>query len=111
MGSRFNPNPPPRNRHPVGPIATIGELHRAPGWLWVRCATCGYQTAMTLAPLVIRFGQHVSSDYLREAAVCPVCGGTGATLQLPSWIDRQRECGPLPKSYSSSALFEFEPKS
>jgi hypothetical protein len=108
MGSRFNPKPPPRNRHPVGPVPTLGELHQAPGWLWVTCGKCGHETAMTVAPLVIRFGKHVSSDYIRESAVCPVCGRAGASLRHPSWSDRHRGWGPLPDSYARSALFEFD---
>ena len=71
-------------------VATLGELHRPPGWLWVICDRypyCGHRAAMAIAPAVIRWGADASSDILRQCARCSRCGYRGATLQHPGWIE------------------------
>jgi hypothetical protein len=40
-------------------VATLGQLHRPPGWVWVHCARCvplcQHHAPMALAPLIIRW--------------------------------------------------------
>jgi hypothetical protein len=76
-------------------VATLGQLHRPPGWLRVYCASypsCGHSAPMALAPLVIRWGPHTSSEMLRRCARCTRCGHKGATLQHPSWVGNGFSC-------------------
>ena len=44
-------------------VATLGQLHRPPGWVWVYCARhyplCQHRAPMALAPLIIRWGPGV----------------------------------------------------
>src|SRR5262245_6455512 len=58
--------------------ATLVQLHRPPGWVWVYCARyippCQHHAPMALAPLIIRWGPDTSSDVLRQCARCTVCG-------------------------------------
>jgi hypothetical protein len=46
-------------------VATLGELHHPPGWVWVHCTRyvplCQHRAPMALAPLVIRWGPDASS--------------------------------------------------
>jgi hypothetical protein len=42
-------------------------------------------TPWAFAPLIIRWGEHASSDVLRQRARCSRCGHLGATLRHPSW--------------------------
>ena len=88
----------PRRRFPSPPVATLGQLHRPPGWTWVYCAArgCPHHAALALAPLVIRWGADASSDCLRERARCTRCGHLGATLRHPSWIDSDVKEGGMP---------------
>jgi hypothetical protein len=71
-------------------VATLGQLHRPPGWVWVYCTRyaqlCQDHAPMALAPLVIRWGSDTSSDMLRRCACCTRCGNKGATLQCPGWV-------------------------
>jgi len=62
-------------------IATLCELHRPPGWLWVICARyrpCLHRAPMALAPLVIRWG----SDTCPIAAA--VCANTSVAASVPT---------------------------
>jgi hypothetical protein len=43
---------------------------------------------MAFVPLIIRWGPETSSDRLRHAARCSRCGGKGAMLMHPSYVDR-----------------------
>ena len=43
---------------------------------------------MAFVPLMIRWGADASSDRLRQAARCTRCGGKGAMLMHPSYVDR-----------------------
>jgi len=46
-------------------VATLAELHRPPGWVWVVCdryPPCMHKAPMALAPLVIRWGPDTSGD-------------------------------------------------
>jgi hypothetical protein len=69
--------------------ATLGQLHRPPGWVWVHCARyvplCQHHAPMALAPLTIRWRGDASSDMLRRCARCTLCGHKGATLKHPGW--------------------------
>jgi hypothetical protein len=71
-------------------VATLGELHRPPGWVWLYCARsvplCQHRAPMALAPLVIRWGPDTSGDVLRRCARCQKCGHKGATLQCLGWV-------------------------
>jgi len=81
-------------------VATLGELHRSPGLgldLGGRAMPyCGHRAPMALAPLVIRWGPHASSDLIRQRAVCTKCGHVGATLQHPCWAGNQIGFEPFP---------------
>src|SRR5215831_17335546 len=85
---------------PMVRIATLGELHRPPGWLWVICdryPPCQHRAPMALAPLVIRWGPDTSSDVLRRCARCQKCGHRSATLQHPGWVaNGVAEWAPFP---------------
>jgi hypothetical protein len=80
--------------------ATLGQLHRPPGWVWVYCTRynppCPHHAPMALAPLIIRWGPDASSDMLRACARCTVCGHKGATLQHPGWIENGVGWQPFP---------------
>lgn len=92
------PDPPPYRtpRAPPGPVPTIGQLRRQTCWLWVYCNACGRGTPTALAPLIIRWGPNASSDRLRRSARCTACGGRGAMLILPSYVDIQVGSAPFP---------------
>ena len=51
---------------------------------------------MAFVPLIIRWGPDTSSDRLRKAARCTRCGGKGATLMHPSYVDRGVGFQPFP---------------
>ena len=81
------------------PPPTLGQIQREACWLWICCADplyCMHRRAVAVAPFVIRYGPDTSSDVLRKCARCTACGRLGATLQHPSWIDRETGFGPLP---------------
>lgn len=84
-----------------GPVATLGELHQAPGWLWLHCEDCGHMRAVPLAPFVIRWGDSASGDVLRKSARCSECGHKGAALQHPSYKDTQSGRQPIPTHWPS----------
>jgi hypothetical protein len=92
-------------------VATLGELHRPPGWVWVYCTRyaplCQHRAPMALAPLVIRWGRGVSSDKLRRCARCTVCGHKGATLQHPGWKNGHVEREPFPVDKAPSGHQEL----
>src|SRR5215475_11797163 len=101
-----------------GRVATLGELHRSPGWVWIWCGRampyCGHRAPMALAPLVIRWGPDASSDMIRQRAVCTKCGHVGATLQHPGWWGNQIGFEPFPDDgaalkFSNSLCRLFEP--
>jgi hypothetical protein len=77
-------------------VATLGQLHRPPGWVWLYCTRyaplCQHRAPMALAPLVIRWGLDTSSEMLRRCARCSRCGHKGATLQHPSWVGNGFSC-------------------
>jgi hypothetical protein len=51
---------------------------------------------MAFVPLMIRWGPNTSSDRLRNSARCPRCGGKGAMLMPPSYVDRIVGFQPFP---------------
>jgi hypothetical protein len=51
---------------------------------------------MAFAPLIIRWGPDTSSDRLRQAARCTQCGGKGAMLMHPSYVDAILPFQPFP---------------
>jgi hypothetical protein len=72
-------------------VATIGQIHRAPGWMWLCCANamfCSHQVPMGIAAFAIRWGSQASTDVIRQRCRCTKCGHLGATLQHPSWVGR-----------------------
>lgn len=73
------------SRYIVCRVATLGEIHRSPFWVWVHCLHCRHSSPLGLAAAVIRWGPEASSDVLRERARCTRCGHLGATIQTPSW--------------------------
>ena len=90
------------------PVATLGQLHRPPGWVWVHCTRyvplCQHRAPMALAPLIIRWGPDASSDMLRWCARCTVCGHKGATLQGPGWKNGYVEWEPFPVEEMTTAM-------
>lgn len=86
-------------------VPTLSELQRISSWWWVICRQtgCGHKTPVALAPYVIRWGSHVSSDRLRRAARCTHCGGQGAVLQMPSHIDTVVGSRPFPAPETQKA--------
>jgi hypothetical protein len=87
------------------PVATLGDLHRPPGWLWVHCTRfdpiCQHKAPLAIAPLIIRWGANASSDKLRRCARCTKCGHKGATLQTPSWYSNIVGHQPFPSESST----------
>jgi hypothetical protein len=77
-------------------VPTLGELHREPGWWWLICETCLHTRAIPLAPFVIRWGRHASSDVLRRNARCSACGHRGAVMRHPSFYDSGVRYQPFP---------------
>src|SRR5215468_1322816 len=79
-------------------LATLGQLHRPPGWLWVYCTRyqplCQHHAPMALAPLIIRWGR---ATCCAQCARCTVCGRKGATLKHPGWKNGEVG-GPQPTS-------------
>jgi hypothetical protein len=76
-------------------VATLGQLHRPPGWVWVICdryPPCLHRAPMALAPFVIHWGPDASGDLLRRCARCTACGHKGATLQHPGWVGNGFAC-------------------
>ncbi|MGZ3409858.1 MAG: hypothetical protein ACXWJW_02105 [Xanthobacteraceae bacterium] len=76
------------NRHPVGPVPTLGELQRGTPWMWIHCEQhrCLHYAPMALAPAVILWGPDSTSNLVRERARCSHCGHKGdAVLKHPSW--------------------------
>jgi len=71
-------------------VPTLAELRNASPWFWVYCRQndCTHYAPMAFVPLMIRWGADASSDRLRQAARCTRCGGKGAMLMHPSYVDR-----------------------
>lgn len=64
--------------------------------MWVYCNACGRGVATALAPLIIRFGPDASGDVIRKGARCQACGGKGAMLMHPSWVNTIVGWDPFP---------------
>lgn len=77
-------------------VPTLKNLQKAPGWVWAYCARCQHRRPIAIAPFVIRWGPHVSSDRLRQNLVCERCGHRGALLFHPSWVDMNIGWQPFP---------------
>ena len=79
-------------------MPTLAELRASSPWIWVHCrqTDCTHQAPMAFVPLMIRWGPDISSDRLRQAARCTRCGGKGATLMHPSYVDRVVGFQPYP---------------
>jgi hypothetical protein len=68
-------------RERPGPRATLGQLQRGSSpWCWLRCEKCLHKAPVAIAPFVIRWGPDASSDKLRNAIRCTVCGTKGGSL-------------------------------
>jgi len=67
------------------PPPTLAELRRGTPWFWIVRQRCLHRSQTTLAPWIIRWGPHASSDLLRRAVRCSRCGTKGSVLQHPSW--------------------------
>jgi hypothetical protein len=87
-----------RMREPAPPIPTLAELRASSPWFWVHCKQndCGHSAPMALVPLIIRWSANASSDRLRQSARCTRCGGKGAMLIHPSYVDRVVGFQPFP---------------
>jgi hypothetical protein len=83
-------------REKPGPISTLGQIRRQTCWPWLYCRACGRGAPVALAPFIIRWGAHASSDILRRSGRCGDCGGKGVTLMNPSWQDMQTGLSPVP---------------
>jgi hypothetical protein len=59
-------------------------------------AHCTHKAPMAFVPLIIRWGPDTSSDRLRKSARCTRCGGKGAMLMHPSYVDRIVGFQPFP---------------
>jgi len=79
-------------------VPTLAELRNASPWFWVYCRQndCTHYAPMAFVPLMIRWGADASSDRLRQAARCTRCGGKGAMLMHPSYVDRIVGFQPFP---------------
>jgi hypothetical protein len=79
-------------------VPTLAELRGASPWFWVYCKQndCTHKAPMAFVPLMIRWSADASSDRLRRAARCTRCGGKGATLMHPSYVDRIVGFQPFP---------------
>jgi len=94
-------------------LADIAGDHGAE-WFWVHCPLpCSHAGALPWAAVIGRLGPHASTDRLRRALRCTVCGHKGGTIttvsrpryelprqpiptaQMPAWIAKQylREIG------------------
>jgi hypothetical protein len=56
---------------------------------------CGHREPLAVAPFVIRWGPHASSDLLRQRLRCSKCGSLGAVIHGPSW-GGMNDVGPSP---------------
>lgn len=67
--------------------ALLAERHGAK-WFWLHCIVC-HRTpvAVPLAPLVIRWGAHATSNMLRRNFRCAQCGARSTSITRPSWSD------------------------
>ena len=65
---------------------TLAKLRKFQCWVWLNCPrwACLHYAPMALAPPIIRWGSHASSNVLRWRPVHPVWA-QGATLQTPGW--------------------------
>lgn len=77
------------SRRDFGPPPTLLQLHKSTCWVWLVCHGCFRLRPVTIAPFMIRWGMHASSDRLRQSARCARCGKKGAALQTPSWTGSQ----------------------
>jgi hypothetical protein len=101
MRRRSDPHddaPKRRAREPAPPVPTLAELRGSSPWVWVYCRQndCTHKAPMAFVPLIIRWGPDTSSDRLRQAARCTRCGGKGAMLMHPSYVDRIVGFQPFP---------------
>jgi hypothetical protein len=83
------------------PRTTLGILQaNVPGkWLWLHCTSSAYSShyaPVAIAPFVIRWGPHASSDTLRRRARCSKCGHKGAATMCPSYVDAITGLAPFP---------------
>jgi hypothetical protein len=87
MGSWKPTHPKRRDRTAAGLVPTLAQLAHGSSWLWARCPErgCSHDAAIPLKPVMAQFGSEASSDRLRAALRCTICGHRGALLQLPSW--------------------------
>lgn len=86
-----------RPKTPPGPVPTMGQIAKEDAWVWAYCGLgCNHSAAIPLPPLVDRLGADASSDRLRSALTCSVCGKRGATIRKPSWSVTTQSYGGLP---------------
>jgi hypothetical protein len=81
----------------------LQEMRKLAPWLWVNCLNvrCLHRAPTALAPLIIRGGEHASSDVLRHSAKCSRCGRKGASLTTPSWEGLDTGFASFPVEYVS----------
>jgi hypothetical protein len=82
--------PKRRTREAAPTVPMLAELRSSSPWVWVYCrkTDCTHRAPMAFVPLIIRWGPDTSSDRLRHSARCTRCGGKGAMLFHPSYVDR-----------------------
>ena len=98
---RSDPHDDPPKRKPrdeSGPVPTLADLRRTHCWWWLYCVQmdCSHSAPVALVPLIIRWGGETTSDRLRRCARCKKCGGRGATLSHPSYVDSVVGFQPFP---------------
>jgi hypothetical protein len=83
-----HPKPQHRKREPAPPVPTLGQIHDRCAWVWLYCNNyfCHHRAPAAVAPFVIRWGRHASSDVLRGRARCSRCGHKGAMTQHPGFV-------------------------
>jgi hypothetical protein len=96
MGSWKPTHPKRKYREPAGPVPTRAQIEQGSSWVWARCPdrACLHDAAIPLRPVLAYFKGDVSSDRLRAALRCTVCGHRGGLIQLPSWSKPEFREGP-----------------
>jgi hypothetical protein len=103
MGRRgYDPHDGPPPKRTERQARRLSPLNRTTPqsqcWIWAHCHNieCGHTVPRALAPLIIRWGASASSDLIRRSLRCGKCGGKGATLTIPSWVDMRIVQAPFP---------------
>jgi len=111
MGVKLPPLPLPKKayRDPAGPVATIGQImHHDADWFWAHCPLpCIHRGALPWHPIATRLGTEASTDRIRRALRCTVCGRQGGTIQVAHSFDPRYPPSPLPLDYAPAWVLEW----